>query len=92
MTPPQADDRAAAPMIGGPVVGGLARIRARADGLNLRDLILHWLLPVILGALIVAGLTIDLLWARGVSLMWAAPFLRDEAPPLLTLVAALLLG
>ena len=49
-------------------------------------------LPALAGLLIAAALTAELLWARGLSLRWAAPMLRGEAPPLLMLMMVPLLG
>lgn len=42
-------------------------------------------LPLLAGLLIAVALTAELVWARGLSLRWAAPWLRGEAPPLLML-------
>ena len=62
-----------------------------ADGLW-RDSWLHWLLPALIGLLIAAALTVDSLWAHSLSLQWAAPLLRDITPPVLMILAAILLA
>jgi hypothetical protein len=49
-------------------------------------------LPLFIGFLIAAALTAELFWARGLSLRWAAPMLRGEAPPVLMLLLVPLLG
>ena len=52
----------------------------------------HALVPALIGALIAAGIAAEAWWARGMSLQWVAPWLRGEAPPLLSLLAAMALG
>lgn len=47
-------------------------------------------LPIFVGGLIGTAVLADSLLARGLSLRFAAPWLRGEAPPLITLVVALL--
>jgi O-antigen ligase len=49
-------------------------------------------LPAAIGASVAALVLSDALWARGWSLRWAAPFLRGQAPPLLTIGLAALLA
>lgn len=65
------------------------RVPAR---LHPHDMALGWLIPAAIGLLVTAGLLADALWARGVSLRWAAPFLRGEAPPVLTIGASAILA
>ncbi len=52
----------------------------------------HALVPALIGALVAAGIAAEAWWARGLSLRWASPWLRGEAPPLLSLLAAMALG
>lgn len=52
----------------------------------------HALVPALIGSLVAAGIAADAWWARGLSLRWASPWLRGEAPPLLSLLAAMALA
>ena len=54
--------------------------------------ILRWFLPALIGGLIATALILDAVWARSLSLKWAAPYLNGEAPPLLTILAAAVLA
>jgi O-antigen ligase len=56
-----------------------------------RRLLRRWGWPTLLGVLIGAAVVADALWARSLSLRIAAPWLRGETPPLLTLLLALAL-
>lgn len=56
-----------------------------------QSLLLGWMLPVGIGLLIACALIADELLLRGLSLRWAAPYMRDLAPPIVMLLLAGLL-
>ncbi|UUX94806.1 hypothetical protein [Aquabacterium sp. J223] len=50
------------------------------------------IVPACLGLLLAIGVLADARLARGLSLQWAAPWLRGEAPPLIAVAAAFVLA